>query len=124
MDITTKITKEMLEKGYEKGLVRITSSRAAHDGNTARDASEELEPVAVIGEYWFYAFGMEAESRTVAELLKNTRPRTSSTTSIRLWKRSARTPTTTKPNTATMRRISASIFRTLPDLSAAKPQSE
>lgn len=72
MDITTKITKEMLEKGYEKGLVRITSSRAAHDGNTARDASEELEPVAVIGEYWFYAFGMEAESRTVAEFLKNT----------------------------------------------------
>ena len=62
MDATTKITKEMLEKGYEKGLVRIT----------ARDASEELEPVAVIGEYWFYAFGMEAESRTVAEFLKNT----------------------------------------------------
>lgn len=54
------ITKEMLKKGYEKGIVRLVKC-----------PNEDDEVVCQIGENWFYFGGFSAEGETPENYVKN-----------------------------------------------------
>ena len=54
-----KITRKMIEKAYEEGLIKIIDS--PHDDGT----------VCKIGEYWFYFGGETPEEMTASEYVSN-----------------------------------------------------
>lgn len=61
------LTKEMVARAYDEGLIKIVPLDVA-----CRDEKpSEYEPVIKIGDKWFFAFGQEAETMTVAEYVSN-----------------------------------------------------
>lgn len=54
------ITKEMIRKGIEKGVVRII------------DCPDSIEPVCEIGDYWFYFAGNKGIGKKAKEYMEKT----------------------------------------------------
>ena len=63
----SNLTKELVAKAYDAGVIEIISVAAAYGDETPSDKS----PVVKIGEHWFYAFGHEGEASKVKEYLAN-----------------------------------------------------
>lgn len=58
--MNNKITEEMVEKGFKKGLIKLISN-----------SSDNIGTVCKIGDYWFY-FDGKAEDMTPKEYTDNT----------------------------------------------------
>lgn len=67
-ELSTKLTRDMIERGYKQGVVRLTTDTEFY---APPAADNDVGVVCSIGEYWFYFGGEEAETSTVAEYKAN-----------------------------------------------------
>ena len=68
--ISKHLTKDMLERGYKQGLIRLTTDTEFYEyADPAADG--EIGVVCAIGDYWFYFGGEEAECSSVKEYKEN-----------------------------------------------------
>lgn len=69
-EFSTKLTRDMIERGYKQGVVRLTTD-TEFDEYAPSAADDEVGVVCAIGDNWFYFGGEKAENSTVKEYKAN-----------------------------------------------------
>ena len=64
------LTKEMVERGYKQGIIKLTTYFEFTDNNY-RTEDDNVGVICAIGDYWFYFGCEEAGNSTVEEYKKN-----------------------------------------------------
>lgn len=68
--MTEKITRDMIASGYKQDVIRLTTGKEFSDYYGFLD-DKDIGVLCVIGDYWFYFGGEEADLLSVAEYKKN-----------------------------------------------------
>ena len=73
-ELSTKLSRDMIERGYKQGIVRLATDTYFVPGvyeNAESAADDDVSVVCAIGDNWFYFGGEKAENSTVKEYKAN-----------------------------------------------------
>lgn len=73
-ELSTKLSRDMIERGYKQGIVRLATDTYFVSGvyeYAESAADDDVGVVCAIGDNWFYFGGEEAETSTVKEYTAN-----------------------------------------------------